>query len=91
MLHILALDPQARLSYSDHTGKWYMSTHLRITEGWLEVSASPHKDSPELAVAAYLEYLKAVEYPDVVIASFYGERRLVRWNGATFAEVLPPT
>jgi hypothetical protein len=88
MLTILALDPDAVLRFSPHTRQWYVSARLEVAEHGILASLTEHRRTPEDAVGAYLDALKAVEHPNAVKGrNRSGEDRYYRWNGAAFAEV----
>lgn len=96
MLHIMSMDSGAWLGYSDYVHLWYVHTSLMVTEGRGFLTSVPsHAQTPELAVHACFEHLKAVqtskEAPGAaVVKDGYTSDDAsthFRWNGVCFAVV----
>lgn len=86
MLVIQALDDTANLQFSKYTSKWYVDSALEIGDGCILSGIVEHRDNPEQAIYAFMETIKAVEYPKFVVGRYAGKRREWRWNGQAFAE-----
>jgi hypothetical protein len=88
MLKILALDSGATLCFSQHTGKWYVSSRLGTTNGWVRGGITEHRPTPQEAVLAFWVRLTDVCFMDEErIAIGDGDnRRHWYWNGAAFTE-----
>lgn len=86
MLAIKTLDNWASISLSEHTGRWYISAKIQISNGNFLKAVTEHRDTPAQAVRAFVDALKELSMDEVIVASPTGERRHYRWNGAAFAE-----
>lgn len=91
MLLIKALDSSASLDLSTYTRQWYVSARIEISDGACLSSVTAHRDTPDLAVLAFINALMAVDSNQfdrcIVTNSFRDARRQYVWNGAAFAEV----
>lgn len=87
MLLIKSIDPDASLRLSEWTRRWYVEAKIEVSDGAVLSGITEHRDSPDEAVAAYLERLREVNQNDsdhVLAARVAGDRRHFRWNGAAF-------
>lgn len=57
MRAILALDPEAKLLFSDCTGQWYVSGRFEISDGAFITAPTEHRATPEQAISAMFERL----------------------------------
>lgn len=89
MLIIRALDPNARLEFSDKTNDWWVSSHIGIGGDGFMMGVLYQHANPNEAVMGYLAKLKSVQTPKYVIVNTMSRecRFQYRWNGAAFARV----
>lgn len=91
MLLIKALAPSASLQLSTFTRKWYVDARIEISDGCMLSGVTEHRDTPDLAVLAFINTLMAIDSNQfdrcIVANAMVGERRQYVWNGAAFAEV----
>lgn len=91
MLLIKSLDPDACLLLSGCTHGWYVDADIMVSNGTIIGGVTEHRDTPEEAVAAFLDHLKNLSLDFVIVTDsgkFGGgeRRRHWRWNGAAFRE-----
>jgi len=86
LLLIKSIDTSAHLDFSPYTGKWFVASHLNTSDGALQRGVCEHRDTPELAVRAFLYALAAISLDEVIVGRVGDERRHYRWNGAAFVE-----
>lgn len=86
MFSIKALDHDAHLCLSEYTGQWYVEAKVEISDGSILSSPTEHRETPELAVWAFVDRLQSITLDEVIVAKPTGQRRHYRWNGAAFAE-----
>ena len=74
------LDPSAKIEWSEHTSKFYVSTRLELAfDGMLYGASGPHALTPIAAVDQMFEVLTRRK-PTVVVSENAQRRRFV-WNG----------
>jgi len=83
---IKALDPNARIMWSEYTDQFFVQAQIDIGDGALLGSIVEHRDTPDEAVLAFFARCSGVEQPEFLVTKYHGERRERRWNGAAFAE-----
>jgi len=89
MLIIKSLDNDASIQFSEYTSKWFVVAGLEIGDGMFLQGMTEHRETPEQAVAAYVERLRSVTELDRYIATRH-PRHEYRWNGAAFVDVTRP-
>ncbi len=88
MLLIKSLYNDAHVALSEYTGQWFVSARIDIGGDGLLTGGKEHRDSPQEAVAAYMEWLTSVPYDKYLVVNGGREnRRHYRWNGGAFAEI----
>jgi hypothetical protein len=92
MLQIKSLDDGAVIEYSEWTHQWYVTAKVEISDGALLSGITEHERTPDLAVLAYIDRLRAVDYSDVDhVLVTRNPREHWRWNGAAFVRVPLPS
>lgn len=91
MLLIKSLDPAAHLEFSEWTAQWWVSARIEVSNGAILTSLTSltsHRDTPETAVFAFLDNLRAIPVDQVLVTHSMDRkrRRHYRWNGAAFVE-----
>lgn len=87
MLLIKSLDPGAKLAYSEYTDKFYVSSSIEISNGYILSGTTEHREGKEQAVNAFLDRLKNLKEDEFIVTRYKGKyRREYKWNGAGFQE-----
>lgn len=89
-LIIKALDPNAKLSYSEYTDKFYIASLIEISNGYILSGVAEHREDKQEAWDAFFERLTNLKDDEFVVSSYKTRRREWRWNGAAFAECTRP-
>lgn len=89
-LHIESLGASEwGVHFSPYTGKWFVHAKgVNLTDGYVLTGVPVHRDTPAMAVLAYVEELRDEgQGSQVVAVQGRNGRRHYRWNGVAFAEV----
>lgn len=88
MLLIKSLYNDAHLALSEYTGQWFVMARINIGGDGLLTGGTEHRDTPQEAVAAYMDWLTNVPRDKYLVVNDGREnRRHYRWNGAAFTEI----
>jgi hypothetical protein len=87
-LLIKSIASGASLEFSDWTSQWYVSASIEIGGDGVLIGITEHRETPELAVSAFLDAMQSVEWPShyLVTDSYKDKRREWRWNGTAFTD-----
>lgn len=86
MFLIKSIDRDAHLALSEWTQGWFVASGIWICDGVIEHGITEHRDTPDEAVAAFLEVLCNVPHGKSIRTGPHDAVRHWRWNGAAFAE-----
>lgn len=87
MAIIKALDPTARLAYSDYTDKFYVEAlGIDIGDGCILSGVTVHDKDKDMAIEGFFERITNIPEGCFIVAKYNGKRREWKWNGFAFYE-----